>query len=123
MMAPTSDLGDLWDDDYESPNVNVDCLLPTGIIVVIEVERDSTIMEIKAVSFPMFYGKGVHDFKCNLFKIICRAYNLHTVKLYTNTVLKVWVNLTFRKMHLKLNFYCISTNHIQQERTRHVSAW
>ena len=50
-MAPVMELGeDYWEDDYRMHTIEVDCLLPTGIIIILSVEKDATISEIKAVS-------------------------------------------------------------------------
>ena len=48
-MAPIMDYGDYWDCTYSMQAKPVDCLLPTGIIIILPVERDATIAEIKSV--------------------------------------------------------------------------
>lgn len=58
-MPPTSRL-DMWADKTACSLVNVDCLLPTGVLVPIQVRIESTLGEIKAKlwreasSFPLY---------------------------------------------------------------------
>ena len=44
------DTGAYWDGDHGMNTFELDCLLPTGVIIILSVERDATIAEIKAVS-------------------------------------------------------------------------
>jgi len=52
-MAPTGAWYSIWAterDDYDSPDLLLDCLLPTGIIVQLKhVSKDATLVDIKKV--------------------------------------------------------------------------
>jgi len=52
-MAPTGAWYSIWAterDDYDSPELLLDCLLPTGIIVQLKhVSKDETLVDIKKV--------------------------------------------------------------------------
>ena len=60
-MGPVMELGgDYWEDDYRMDTIEVDCLLPTGIIIMLSVARDATISEIKAVRiFSMLHSSYI----------------------------------------------------------------
>ena len=50
-MAPTAALFGLWDEGENfEPEVVVDCLLPTGIMIPLQVRKECTLAEIKEVS-------------------------------------------------------------------------
>ena len=47
-MAPTA--YSIWaQDDYDSPDIDIDCLLPNGILVPITVKKHETMASIKQV--------------------------------------------------------------------------
>jgi len=51
-MAPTGAWYSIWaaeEDDYDSPELMLDCLLPTGIIVPLRVQKAAQIRTIKEV--------------------------------------------------------------------------
>ena len=49
-MAPTASVFYPWDEEGgESQSVLLDCLLPTGILIQLTVDKDSTLAEIKEV--------------------------------------------------------------------------
>jgi len=58
-MAPTGAWYSIWAterDDYHSPELLLDCLLPTGIIVQLKhVSKDATLVEIKSVIFKTYF--------------------------------------------------------------------
>lgn len=49
-MAPVANFSMDWMKD-DSPSVTLDCLLPTGVIVQLKVEKEATIEDIKEVIF------------------------------------------------------------------------
>ena len=56
-MAPAASLFYSWDEDEEDGTprtITLDCLLPTGVIVPLRVDKDNTLAEIKEV----VYQKG-----------------------------------------------------------------
>ena len=49
-MPPTMGIYSIWGkEDYDSPNISLDCLLPAGFLLQIEVMKDATILSIKKV--------------------------------------------------------------------------
>ena len=48
-MAPAAALLDLWGADESDPHIDVDCLLPTGVLVPLRVLKDNSLIEIKEV--------------------------------------------------------------------------
>ena len=49
-MPPAAQAYNVWMEN-DSPRFVLDCLLPTGIIIPLTVEKDATVEEIKEVSF------------------------------------------------------------------------
>ena len=50
-MAPAASVFYSWDEgDGASQTITLDCLLPTGVIVPLRVEKDNTLSDIKEVS-------------------------------------------------------------------------
>ena len=51
-MAPAASLFYSWDEDEDDGKprpITLDCLLPTGVIVPLRVDKDNTLAEIKEV--------------------------------------------------------------------------
>jgi hypothetical protein len=51
-MPPTGAWYSIWskaDEEYDSPDLELDCLLPTGVIVPLRVEKAAQIRSIKEV--------------------------------------------------------------------------
>ena len=60
-MAPTASLFYSWDEDEDDGTprpVTLDCLLPTGVIVPLRVDKDNTLAEIKEVLFYQTHFEG-----------------------------------------------------------------
>lgn len=54
-MAPAEQTYSIWaEDDYDSPDLQLDCLLPNGIIIQMTVPKDALISKIKLVRNFLF---------------------------------------------------------------------
>lgn len=64
-MPPSS--GELWGYNFMPANVEVYCLLPTGIIVPLEVCRDKSLSSLKGESVHFYL---IHKFDINFVRLI-----------------------------------------------------
>ena len=72
-MAPTASLFYSWDEDEDDGTprpVTLDCLLPTGVIVPLRVDKDNTLAEIKEVLFYSIRFLGHFYESCYFFNDI-----------------------------------------------------
>ena len=60
-MAPAASLFYSWDEDEDDGTprtITLDCLLPTGVIIPLRVDKDNTLAEIKEVRVCSHQGKA-----------------------------------------------------------------